>query len=202
MMRNESFPLQTADLSPCAVVAEDESIIRMDINDIMSDAGYKVVAEAGDGETAVALTLEHNPDIVVMDIKMPFMDGITAAEKISSRSAVVLLTAFNQQELVERAVDAGVMAYVSKPFSRGNLIPAVAVALERFRKINSLQKQLDDASTHLEIRKLTDHAKGLLCKHMGLSEPEAFRWIQKMSMNRRISMKEVSKSIIAQLAGK
>jgi response regulator NasT len=165
------------------VVAEDESLIRLDIVEILRDNGFDVVGEAGDGETAVALATELRPDLVIMDVKMPQLDGISAAEKLhkGNIAPVVLLTAFSQKELVERASEAGALAYVVKPFTPNDLLPAIEI---------------------FETRKLVDRAKGLLNEKMGLSEPEAFRWIQKASMDRRLTMQDVAKAIIEQLAPK
>ncbi|MCI1641998.1 MAG: response regulator [Actinomyces sp.] len=183
------------------LVAEDETLIRLDIVETLTGAGYEVVAEAGDGEEAVKLALEFEPDLCVMDVKMPKMDGITAAEKILKEisCAVVMLTAFSQTELVERARDAGAMAYVVKPFSPADLIPAVEIAVSRHQEIESLEDQIVDLQERFETRKRVDRAKGLLMKNMGMSEPEAFRWIQKTSMDRRLSMREVADAVIDQV---
>ncbi|MFC7580490.1 ANTAR domain-containing response regulator [Schaalia naturae] len=183
------------------LVAEDETLIRLDIVETLTGAGYEVVAEAGDGEEAVKLALEFEPDLCVMDVKMPKMDGITAAEKILKEisCAVVMLTAFSQTELVERARDAGAMAYVVKPFSPADLIPAVEIAVSRHQEIESLEDQIADLQERFETRKRVDRAKGLLMKNMGMSEPEAFRWIQKTSMDRRLSMREVADAVIDQV---
>ena len=180
------------------LVAEDEGLIRLDIVETLTQAGFEVVGEAADGEEAVELALELEPDLCVMDVKMPKMDGITAAEKILQElsCAVVMLTAFSQTELVERARDAGAMAYVVKPFSPSDLIPAVEIALSRHAEIESLEDQIADLSDRFETRKRVDRAKGLLMKNMGMSEPEAFRWIQKTSMDRRLSMREVADAVI------
>ena len=183
------------------LVAEDEGLIRLDIVETLTQAGFDVVGEAADGEEAVELALELEPDLCVMDVKMPKMDGITAAEKILQElsCAVVMLTAFSQTELVERARDAGAMAYVVKPFSPADLIPAVEIALSRHAEIESLEDQIADLSDRFETRKRVDRAKGLLMKNMGMSEPEAFRWIQKTSMDRRLSMREVADAVINQV---
>lgn len=186
------------------VVAEDESLIRMDIVEILTDAGYEVVGEAGDGETAVALATDLRPDLVVMDVKMPGLDGISAAERLSKNhiAPVVLLTAFSQKELVERASEAGALAYVVKPFTPNDLLPAIEIALSRFRQIIALEAEVADMVERFETRKLVDRAKGLLNEKMGLSEPDAFRWIQKASMDRRLTMHEVAQTIVEQLAPK
>jgi response regulator NasT len=180
------------------VVAEDEALIRLDIVEMLRDAGYDVRGEAGDGEEAVRLAREVQPDVVVMDIKMPVLDGISAAERIVSEriAPVVLLTAFSQSELVERARDAGAMAYVVKPFTAADLIPALEIALSRHWQIVALEKEVGDLSGRLETRKVVDRAKGLLQSRFGMSEPEAFRWIQKTSMDKRLTMREVAQAII------
>lgn len=186
------------------VVAEDESLIRLDIVEILRDHGFDVVGEAGDGEKAVELVRELKPDLVVMDIKMPKLDGISAAEQINkdNLAPVVLLTAFSQQELVERATDAGALAYVVKPFTPADLLPAIEIAISRFQQITALEDEVADLAERFETRKLVDRAKGILNEKMGLSEPEAFRWIQKASMDRRLTMQDVAKTIIDQLAAK
>lgn len=182
------------------LVAEDEAIIRMDVVATLAEAGLQVVAEASDGEEAVKLALELEPDVVVMDIKMPKLDGISAAEKITEKKIpVVLLTAFSQSDLVSRAVEAGALAYITKPFKPADLVPAIQIALARNDEIVALEQEILDLSERLETRKLMDRAKGLLMTKMKLSEPEAFRWIQKASMDRRLSMAQVAKAVIDQL---
>jgi response regulator NasT len=163
-----------------------------------------VVGEAGDGETAVALATELRPDLVIMDVKMPQLDGISAAERLSKNhiAPVVLLTAFSQKELVERATEAGALAYVVKPFTPNDLLPAIEIALARYAQIIALESEVADLNERFETRKLVDRAKGLLNEKMGLTEPEAFRWIQKASMDRRLTMHDVAKAIIDQLAPK
>ena len=183
------------------IVAEDETLIRLDIIEILRGEGYDVVGEADNGEKAVQLAEELKPDLVLMDVKMPVMDGISAAEKIvKARIApVVLLTAFSQKELVERARDAGAMAYVVKPFTPADLIPALEIALSRHEEIKALESEVSDLQEHFATRKLVERAKSLLTTKMGLTEPEAFRWIQKTSMDRRLSMREVAETIINQV---
>ena len=185
------------------VVAEDEALIRMDVVATLQEAGYEVVGEAGDGEEAVRLAIELMPDLMIMDIKMPKLDGISAAEKISEHKIpVVLLTAFSQADLVKRAADAGAMAYVTKPFKPSDLLPAIQIALSRAEEIFALETEIADLNERLETRKLMDRAKGLLQSKMKLSEPEAFRWIQKASMDRRLSMSQVAKAVLEQLGDK
>ena len=187
-----------------AVVAEDEALIRMDIVETLREGGYDVVGEAANGEEAVALAQEHKPDVIVMDVKMPVMDGITAAEQIAKErlAPVVLLTAFSQTELVERARDAGAMAYVVKPFTPADLLPAVEIAASRFVEIRALENEIADITERMETRKRVERAKGLLMETMKLNEPEAFRWIQKTSMDRRLTMREVAEAVIDQMDGK
>ena len=185
------------------LVAEDESLIRMDIVETLEEFGFEVVGQAGDGEQAIALATELKPDLVVMDIKMPKLDGISAAEQMAVlKIPVVLLTAFSQRELVDRANEAGAMAYVVKPFTPNDLLPAVEIALSRFAQLNALEAEVSDLNERFEIRKLVDRAKGLLNEKMNLTEPEAFRWIQKASMDRRLTMQEVAKTVIEQLGPK
>ena len=186
------------------IVAEDESVIRLDIVEMLREVGYDVVGEAGDGESAVRLAEELRPDLVVMDIKMPKLDGISAAEKIARASIapVVLLTAFSQKELVERARDAGAMAYVVKPFTAADLVPALEIAQSRYQEIQALESEIADMTDRFETRKLVERAKGLLISNMGLTEPEAFRWIQKTSMDRRLTMREVAETVLNQLDSK
>lgn len=185
------------------VVAEDEGLIRMDIVATLEEAGLVVVAQAADGEEAVSLATELEPDLVLMDIKMPKLDGISAAEKISElKIPVVLLTAFSDAELVSRAAQAGAMAYVTKPFKPADLIPAIQIAISRHEELSSLESEIADLNERLETRKLMDRAKGLLQSKMNLSEPDAFRWIQKASMDRRLTMAQVAKAVIEQLGDK
>ena len=182
------------------LVAEDEALIRLDLVEMLSEAGYQVVGQAADGEQALALAFELKPDLVILDVKMPVMDGITAAEQIvTARLApVLMLTAFSQTELIERAKDAGAMAYLVKPFSLPDLIPAIEIAVSRHQQILSLESEVLDLGERLETRKLIDRAKALLMGRMSLSEADAFRWIQKASMDRRVSMKEVAQALLTQ----
>ncbi|MEY3128959.1 MAG: hypothetical protein RL405_279 [Actinomycetota bacterium] len=185
------------------LVAEDESLIRMDIVETLGDLGFEVIAEAADGLEAVELAKAKLPDLIVMDIKMPNLDGISAAEQLQSlRIPIVLLTAFSQRELVERASEAGAMAYLVKPFSPNDLLPAIEIAWSRHQQIVALETEIADLSERFETRKLVDRAKGLLNEKMNLTEPEAFRWIQKASMDRRLTMHEVALTIIEQLGEK
>ncbi|MDN5832399.1 MAG: response regulator [Brevibacterium sp.] len=192
---DESLPVRRV------VVAEDEAVIRLDIVEMLREVGYDVVGEAADGESAIRLAEELRPDLVVMDIKMPILDGISAAERIAKAriAPVVLLTAFSQKELVERARDAGAMAYVVKPFTAADLIPALEIALSRHAEISSLESEISDLTERFETRKVVERAKSLLQTSMGLSEPEAFRWIQKTSMDRRLTMREVADTVLKQI---
>jgi two-component system, response regulator PdtaR len=181
------------------VIAEDEALIRLDLKEMLEEDGYQVVGEAGDGETAVRLTVEHRPDLVILDIKMPILDGISAAERIAADriAPVVMLTAFSQRELVERAREAGAMAYLVKPFTKADLVPAIEMAVSRFQEIKSLEAEVSTLEERLETRKAVDRAKGLLQAARGWSEPEAFRFIQKTSMDRRMTMRAVADAVIA-----
>ncbi|GAA1414105.1 transcriptional regulator [Glutamicibacter uratoxydans] len=183
------------------IVAEDETLIRLDIVEILRSEGYDVVAEADNGQSALDKARELKPDLVLMDVKMPVMDGITAAEAIVKEriAPVVLLTAFSQKELVERAREAGAMAYVVKPFTPADLTPAIEIAISRNDEIRALEEEVSSLAEQFETRKLVDRAKSLLITKMGLSEPEAFRWIQKTSMDRRLSMRQVAETVIDQV---
>jgi response regulator NasT len=182
------------------VVAEDESLIRIDIVETLRDQGFDVVGEAGDGNKAVELAFELKPDLMVMDIKMPDLDGLSAAERISElKIPVVLLTAFSQQELVTRAAEVGAMAFLVKPFSPQDLLPAIEIALSRHAQLVALEAEVADLGERLETRKLVERAKGVLSEKMKLTEPEAFRWIQKASMDRRLSMADVARTVLDQL---
>lgn len=178
------------------LVAEDETIIRLDLVEMLTEAGYEVIAQAENGAVAIELAKQHNPDLAILDVKMPELDGITAAEQIIAISPVLMLTAFSQRELIERARDAGVMAYVVKPFSINDLVPAIEIAISRHKQMKSLEAEVADIYERLESRKVIDRAKGILMKALNLSEPEAFSWIQKTAMDRRISMKEVAAAVI------
>ncbi|WZH53946.1 MAG: response regulator [Nocardioides alkalitolerans] len=180
------------------VIAEDEALIRMDLAEMLADEGYDVVGEAGDGQRAIELAEELRPDLVVLDVKMPVLDGIAAAERIAAQriAPVVILTAFSQRELVERARDAGAMAYLVKPFSASDLVPAIEMAVSRFAELSQLEAEVGDLTERLETRKLVDRAKGVLQKDLGLTEPDAFRWIQKTAMDLRLSMKQVAEGVI------
>ena len=217
----------TKKAAPRVVVAEDEALNRMDIVESLESAGYEVVGEAANGQEAVDLVKKTHPDVVVMDIKMPVKDGITAAREINEEfiAPVVMLTAFSQRDLVAEAVDAGVMAYLVKPFVPGKLVPTIEVAMQRWQQmvalrgrlsgispeqtaaegsdeeVAKLREQVEDLKGRLESRKHVDRAKGLLMEHMGLTEQEAFRWIQKTSMDRRLTMQEVADAVIAQIEG-
>jgi response regulator NasT len=178
------------------LVAEDETLIRMDLVEMLREAGYEVIAEASNGEEAIALADSHRPDLAILDVKMPILDGISAAEKIITIAPVLMLTAFSQRELVDRAREAGAMAYVVKPFTINDLIPAIEIAISRHREMKSLEAEVNNLHDRLETRKLVDRAKGILMQALNLSEPEAFSWIQRSAMDRRISMKEVAEAVI------
>lgn len=183
------------------LVVEDEALIRLDIVETLEDAGFTVVGEAASGEEGIAQARELKPALIVMDVKMPGMDGITAAEQIlqERRCAIVMLTAYSQDDLVARARDAGAMAYVVKPFTPSNLIPAIEIAISRNEEILSLEKEVQGLADKFGTRKVVDRAKGLLQEKMGFTEPEAFRWIQKTSMDRRLTMREVADAVIEQM---
>ena len=179
------------------LVAEDEALIRMDLVEMLQEAGFEVIAQATNGEEAIALATEHRPDLAILDVKMPVLDGISAAEKIISIAPVLMLTAFSQKELIDRARDAGVMAYVVKPFTIGDLVPAIEIAISRHTQMKSLADEVADLHERLETRKMIDRAKGILMKALNLSEPEAFSWIQRAAMDRRLTMKEVANAVIS-----
>ena len=178
------------------LVAEDETLIRMDLVEMLQTAGYEVVAQATNGQEAIDLAIEHTPDLAILDVKMPVLDGISAAEKIIEIAPVLMLTAYSQKELVDRARDAGVMAYVVKPFTIGDLMPAIEIAISRHLQMKSLATEVADLHDRLETRKLIDRAKGLLMKALNLAEPEAFSWIQRAAMDRRLTMKEVAEAVV------
>ena len=181
------------------VIAEDEALIRLDLAEMLAEEGYDVVGQAGDGRTAVELAEQHRPDLVVLDVKMPRLDGIAAAHRIAEQrlAPVVILTAFSQRELVERARDAGAMAYLVKPFSKSDLVPAVEMAVSRFAELQLLEAEVADLTDRLETRKAVDRAKAVLQRQLELSEPDAFRWIQKTAMDLRLSMRQVAEGVIA-----
>jgi AmiR/NasT family two-component response regulator len=180
------------------VVAEDEVLIRMDLAEMLGEEGYDVVGQAGDGATAVDLAEQLRPDLVILDVKMPVLDGIAAAEQIASQriAPVVILTAFSQRDLVERARDAGAMAYLVKPFTKEQLVPAIELAASRFSELSSLEAEVADLTDRLETRKAVERAKSLLMEQLSLSEPEAFRWIQKTAMDLRLSMRQVADGVV------
>jgi len=180
------------------VIAEDEALIRMDLAEMLAEEGYDVVGEAGDGERAVELVESLRPDLVILDVKMPRLDGIAAAERIARQriAPVVMLTAFSQRDLVERARDAGAMAYLVKPFVQADLVPAIEMALSRFAELAALEAEVLDLTDRLETRKAVDRAKSVLQSELSLSEPDAFRWIQKTAMDLRLSMREVAEGVV------
>lgn len=180
------------------LVAEDEALIRLDLVELLTEEGYEVVGEAGDGQQAVDMARELSPDLVVMDVKMPVMDGISAAEIIASEriAPVVMLTAFSQRELVERARESGAMAYVVKPFDASDVVPAIEIAMARFAEIKVVEAEVADLQESLATRKAVDQAKGLLQESLGMTEQEAFRWIQKTAMDLRKSMRDVAEGVI------
>jgi response regulator NasT len=180
------------------VIAEDEALIRLDLKEMLEEEGYAVVAEAADGEAAVEKVTTLKPDLAIFDVKMPILDGISAAERIAAEriAPVVILTAFSQRELVERARDAGAMAYLVKPFTKADLVPAIEMAVSRYTEIKALDEEVNTLKDRLEVRKLLDRAKGLLQSEHGMSEPQAFRWIQKTSMDRRLTMRKVAEAVV------
>ncbi|MBB6474464.1 ANTAR domain-containing response regulator [Sphaerisporangium rubeum] len=186
------------------VIAEDEALIRLDLKEMLEEEGYAVVGEAGDGETAVKLALEQRPDLVILDVKMPILDGISAAERIVSERVApcLILTAFSQRDLVERARDAGAMAYLVKPFTKSDLVPAIEMAVSRHEEISALEREVTTLGERLETRKLVERAKGLLMAQHGWTEPQAFRWIQKASMDRRMSMRQVAQAVVTEAGPK
>jgi len=181
------------------VIAEDETLIRMDLAEMLVEEGYDVVGQAGDGQKAVELAEELRPDLVILDVKMPVLDGIAAAESIAGRriAPVVMLTAFSQRDLVERAREAGAMSYLVKPFTQSDLVPAIEMAVSRFGEIAQLESEVADLTDRLETRKAVDRAKGILQEQLSLTEPEAFRWIQKTAMDLRMSMRQVAEGVVS-----
>ena len=186
------------------LIAEDEALIRMDLAEMLGEQGYEVVGQAADGARAVALAEELRPDLVILDVKMPVLDGISAAERIAAQriAPVVILTAFSQRDLVERARDAGAMAYLVKPFAPSDLVPAIEMALSRFAEVQALEEEVAGLHDRLETRKAVDRAKAVLQAEMGLSEPDAFRWIQKTAMDLRRSMRDVAEGVVAHGTGR
>ena len=192
----------TSDPRPLrVVVAEDEALIRLDLVEMLREEGYDVVGEAADGERAVVLAEELRPDLVMLDVKMPVLDGISAAERIAAAriAPVVMLTAFSQRELVERARDAGAMAYLVKPFTKGDLVPAIELAVSRYAEITTLEAEVSDLEERFETRKRVERAKSLLQQKYALTESDAFRWLQKSAMDRRLSMREVADVVIREV---
>ena len=198
-MSQPASPAATTQSTRRVVIAEDEVLIRMDLAEMLAEEGYEVVGQAGDGATAVQLAEEHRPDLVILDVKMPVLDGIAAAERIAGQriAPVVILTAFSQRDLVERARDAGAMAYLVKPFSQSDLVPAIEMAVSRFSELSMLEAEVADLTERLETRKAVDRAKSVLQQELSLSEPDAFRWIQKTAMDLRLSMRQVADGVIA-----
>jgi response regulator NasT len=186
------------------LIAEDEALIRLDLSEMLADEGFQVVGEAGDGVQAVQLARQLRPDLVIMDVKMPKKDGIDAAAEIVAEqiAPVVILTAFSQRDLIERARDAGAMAYLVKPFSQSDLLPAIELAVARHAEMIALRAEVADVTDRLEARKLIDRAKGLLMTNQKMSEPEAFRWIQRTAMDRRTSMQAIAQAVLEGLASK
>jgi two-component system, response regulator PdtaR len=180
------------------VIAEDEAIIRLDLKEILEDEGYEIVGETGRGDEAVELVRKHRPDLAILDIKMPGMDGLTAAREITSErlAAVLILTAFSQRDLIDQAREAGALAYLVKPFQRSELIPQMEIALGRFQEMKVLAQQVESLEEQLEIRKLVERAKGMLMDELGLKEIDAFNWIQKTAMRERLPMKEIARRVI------
>ncbi len=196
-MSSQSVSKSSTSPATRILVAEDETLIRMDLVEMLTEAGYEVIAQATNGEEAIALANEHKPDLAILDVQMPVLDGISAAEKIIAIAPVLMLTAFSQRELVDRARDSGVMAYVVKPFTISDLVPAIEIAISRHAQMRSLADEVADLHDRLETRKVIDRAKGILMKALNLTEPEAFSWIQRAAMDRRITMKEVAEAVIS-----
>ncbi|AXT84772.1 response regulator [Aeromicrobium sp. A1-2] len=190
--------LESGRPAPRVVIAEDEALIRLDLAEMLAEEGYVVVGQASDGEQAIELAMQHRPDLVVMDVKMPKLDGIAAAAQIAQAriAPVVMLTAFSQRELVERARDSGAMAYLVKPFTKSDLVPAIEMAMSRFAELKMLEHEVGDLTAQLAARKTTERAKGLLQEALGITEPEAFRWIQRTAMDLRLTMHQVAQGVI------
>jgi response regulator NasT len=199
-MNSQSSSKSSTSPATRILVAEDETLIRMDLVEMLTEAGYQVIAQATNGQEAIELAHEHKPDLAILDVQMPILDGISAAEKIIAIAPVLMLTAFSQRELVDRARDAGVMAYVVKPFTISDLVPAIEIAISRHTQMRSLADEVADLHDRLETRKVIDRAKGILMKALNLTEPEAFSWIQRAAMDRRITMKEVAEAVISPAA--
>lgn len=195
---NDTQPSSVPPAAPRVVIAEDEALIRLDLAEMLAEEGYDVVGQAGDGEAAVKLAFELRPDLVVMDVKMPKLDGIAAAAQIAQArvAPVVMLTAFSQRELVERARQSGAMAYLVKPFTKSDLVPAIEMARSRFAEMTALEREVGDLTEQLATRKAIERAKGLLQETLQISEPEAFRWIQRTAMDLRLSMLQVAQGVI------
>ncbi len=181
------------------MIAEDEALIRLDLKETLDELGYDVVGEAADGERAVQLAEELRPDLMILDVKMPVLDGISAAQRIAAAriAPVVILTAFSQRDLVERARDAGAMAYLVKPFSSSDLLPAIELALSRYAELMALESEVSNLAERLETRKVVERAKGALQVTRQLTEPEAFRWIQRAAMDQRVSMRAVAEDLLS-----
>ena len=185
------------------LIAEDEALIRLDLAEMLAEEGYEVVAAVEDGEQAVAKVEELRPDLVILDIKMPIMDGLAAAEKIAGAriAPVIILTAFSQRDLVDRARAAGAMAYLVKPFQKSDLVPAIEIALSRFAEVSALEAEVASLTERLETRKAVERAKGALMTQYSMTEPQAFKWIQRTAMDHRLTMREVADRILAEAAG-
>jgi AmiR/NasT family two-component response regulator len=199
---NEEAPRRPTDRPIRVLIAEDEALIRLDLKEMLLEEGFDVVAEVSDGATAVRLARELRPDLCILDLKMPVMDGIQAAEQVTRErlSAVLILTAFSQRDLIDKARRAGAMAYLVKPFQKHDLLPAIQIAAGRFKDLQGLEDQVGDLTDRLEARKLVERAKGLLQEHEDMSEPAAFRWLQKTAMERRLSMKDVATQVVERYA--
>ena len=192
--------MASTDLTPRRVlIAEDEALIRLDLREMLEEEGYEVCGEAGDGRTAVTMAEDLRPDLVMLDVKMPVLDGIAAAEEIARRriAPVVILTAFSQRDLVEKAREAGAMAYLVKPFQKKDLLPTIEMALSRYQELLGLEAEVGDLQGRLEARKLVERAKSVLVTEHGLAEPEAFRWIQRNAMDRRLTMRAVAELVLS-----